>query len=60
MKKTDDDRVYVVKTVKLTDMEGASEVYQKQLAIWERRRRRRQSTLNEDIIEGEINDEKKD
>lgn len=60
MKKTDDDRVYVVKTVKLTDMEGASEVYQKQLAIRERRRRRRQSTLNEDIIEGEINDEKKD
>lgn len=41
MKKTDDDRVYVVKTLKATDMDGATQVLEKQLAIRERRRRKR-------------------
>ena len=41
MKKTEDDRVYVVKTLKATDMDGASQVLEKQLAIREKRRRKR-------------------
>ena len=41
MKKTEDDRVYVVKTLKATDMDGASQVLGKQLAIREKRRRKR-------------------
>lgn len=41
MKKGDDDKVYAVKVLKLTDAEGAGTVLEKQLAIRERRRRRR-------------------
>ncbi len=41
MKKSDDDRVYVVKVLKLTDSEGATAIMEKQLAIREKRRRKR-------------------
>lgn len=41
MKKAEDDRVYVVKTLKLTDAEEAAGILEKQLAIRERRRRKR-------------------
>lgn len=50
MKKTDDDRLYVVKILKLTDSEGAKGVMDKQIAIREKRRRRRLGiTGNEEI-----------
>jgi DNA polymerase III epsilon subunit-like protein len=57
IKKVDDEAFFVIKIMKSTDEEGANSIYEKQDAIREKRRERRQKMLDHEIVIDEIWDE---
>lgn len=54
IRKLEDEGFFAVKIMKSTDKEGADSIYEKQEAIREKRRERRQKSLDKEIIVEEI------
>ena len=60
VRKYEEDSFYAIKIMKATDEEGAKSIYDKQEAIREKRRERRQKTLDKEIVIEEIWEEDDD
>ena len=54
VKKLEEDSFYIIKIMKSTDDEGAQSIFDKQEAIREKRRERRQKMLEQEIVVDEI------
>ena len=60
IKKVEDDSFFAIKIMKSTDEEGAKSIYDKQESIREKRRERRQRSLDKEIVIDELWDENED
>ena len=60
IKKLEEDSFFAIKIMKSTDAEGAKSIYEKQESIREKRRERRQKSLDKEIIVDELWDESDD
>ena len=57
VKKLEEDSFFAIKIMKSTDDEGANSIHEKQESIREKRRERRQRSLDKEIVVEEIWDE---
>ena len=60
IKKLEEDSFFAIKIMKSTDKQGANSIYEKQESIREKRRERRQRSLEKEIVVEEIWDEEDD
>lgn len=60
VKKKEEDSIFGIKIMKSTDEEGAERIFEKQETIREKRRERRQRTLDREIVVDEIWEENED